>query len=188
MGCRLCGGMRGKMNILILCGSPHREGTSNTLVKEFIRGAEEAGHKTMVYDCAHGNIHPCIGCDCCGMSGDCVQKDDGNEVLKKLLAADAVVFATPVYYFGMSAQLKMMIDRFYARNGAITRKRMKAALIATAWNDDEVVMKGIRTHFDIIFDYLSFQNRGMVLAKGAGTVGMMPKCYYTEAYDLGKSM
>ncbi|MDE6318198.1 MAG: hypothetical protein K2M22_00475 [Lachnospiraceae bacterium] len=47
-------------------------------------------------------------------------------------------------------------------------------------------MKGIKTHFDIIFDYLSFQNRGMVLAKGAGTVGMMPKRYDTEAYDLGK--
>ena len=186
--CRLCGGMRGKMNILILCGSPHREGTSNTLVKEFIRGAEEAGHKTTVYDCAHGNIHPCLGCDCCGMNGNCVQKDDGNEVLKKLLAADAVVFATPVYYFGMSAQLKMMIDRFYARNGAITRKRMKAALIATAWNDDEVVMKGIKTHFDIIFDYLSFQNRGMVLAKGAGAVGMMLESYYAEAYQLGKSI
>ncbi|MDE6318199.1 MAG: flavodoxin family protein, partial [Lachnospiraceae bacterium] len=93
------------MNILILCGSPHREGTSNTLVKEFIKGAEEAGHRTTVYDCARGNIHPCLGCECCGMNGDCVQKDDGNEVLKKLLAADAVVFATPVYYFGMSAQL-----------------------------------------------------------------------------------
>ncbi len=65
---------------------------------------------------------------------------------------------------------------------------MIAALIATAWNDDEVVMKGIKTHFEIIFDYLSFNNMGMVLAKGAGTVGMMPKHYYTEAYDLGKSM
>ena len=61
-------------------------------------------------------------------------------------------------------------------------------VIATAWNDDEVVMKGIRTHFDIIFDYLSFQNRGMVLAKGAGTVGMMPESYYAEAYQLGKSI
>ncbi|MDE7250267.1 MAG: hypothetical protein K2N82_10370 [Lachnospiraceae bacterium] len=59
---------------------------------------------------------------------------------------------------------------------------------ATAWNNDEVVMKGIKTHFDIIFDYLSFQNRGMVLAKGAGTVGMMPKRYYAEAYQLGQSI
>ena len=99
-----------------------------------------------------------------------------------------MVFATPVYYFGMSAQLKIMIDRFYSRNGAITRKKMKAALIATAWNDDNVVMKGIKTHFEIIFDYLSFRNMGMVLAKGAGTVGMMPESCYAEAYQLGKSI
>lgn len=176
------------MNILMLTGSPHKNGTSNTLAREFIRGAREAGHQVEVYDCAHGNLHPCYGCDRCGMNGDCVQKDDGNEVLKKLLAADAVVFVTPVYYFGMSAQLKTMVDRLYARNGAITRKRMKAALIATAWNDDDTVMKGIKTHFDIIFDYLAFQNRGMLLARGAGTVGMMPKRYLDEAYALGTNI
>ncbi len=176
------------MNILILTGSPHKNGTSNTLVKEFIRGAEEAGHRTEVYDCAHGNIHPCMGCDHCGMNGNCIQKDDGNEVLNKLLNCDVVVFATPVYYFGMSAQLKMMIDRFYARNGAITAKRLGAVLLATAWNNDSVVMKGIKTHFDIIFDYLAFKNKGMILAKGAGTVGMMPKHYLSEAYELGRNL
>lgn len=180
--------MSAAMKILILTGSPHKQGTSNTLVHEFARGAEEAGHQITIYDCAGGNINPCMGCDCCGMNGDCVRKDDGNEVLEKLLDSDAVLFATPVYYFGMSAQLKRMVDRFYARNGAITRKKMKAALIATAWNDDELVMKGIKTHFEIIFDYLSFQNRGMILAKGAGTVGMMPERYKTEAYQLGKSI
>ena len=88
----------------------------------------------------------------------------------------------------MSAQLKTMVDRLYARNGDITRKRMKAALIATAWNDDDTVMKGIKTHFDIIFDYLAFQNRGMLLARGAGTVGMMPKRYLDEAYALGTNI
>ena len=51
----------------------------------------------------------------------------------------------------------MMIDRFYAQNGNITRKHMKAILLTTAWNDDEIVMKGIKTHFEIIFDYLDFQ-------------------------------
>jgi multimeric flavodoxin WrbA len=80
----------------------------------------------------------------------------------------------------MSAQMKIMIDRFYARNGSITKKRMKAALLTTARNDDDVVMKGIKTHFDIIFDYLAFRNKGMLFAKGAGTVGMMPKNYLND--------
>ena len=91
--------MNTTMKILILTGSPHKQGTSNTLVQEFVRGAEEAGHQITIYDCASGNINPCLGCDCCGMNGDCVRKDDGNEVLAKLLTADAVIFATPVYYF-----------------------------------------------------------------------------------------
>lgn len=176
------------MKILILAGSPHKKGTSNTLVEEFIKGATEVGKEVELIDIAKSNIHPCLGCDACGMNGNCVQKDIGNEVLDKILNADAIVFATPVYYFGMSSQLKMMIDRFYARNGAITSKHLKAALITTAWNNDKVVMSAIEKHFEIIFDYLNFENRGMILAKGSGYVGMMPDKYYKEAYELGKNI
>lgn len=176
------------MKILVLAGSPHKNGTSNTLAKEFIRGAQESGHAVTIYDAAKGNMHPCLGCGHCGMAGDCIQKDDGNAVLEQILDADTVVFTTPVYYFGMSAQLKMVIDRFYARNGAITKKNMKAALIATAWNDDKVVMKGIQTHFELLFDYLNFQNAGMLFAKGSGTVSMMPNRYRQQAYTLGKTI
>ena len=60
--------MSATMKILILTGSPHKQGTSNTLVQEFVRGAEEAGHQITIYDCASGNINPCLGCDCCGTS------------------------------------------------------------------------------------------------------------------------
>jgi hypothetical protein len=176
------------MKILVLEGSPHKNGTSNTLANEFIRGAKESGHEIEIYDAAKGNIHPCLGCDRCGMSGNCIQNDDGNEVLTKLLASDLLVFVTPVYYFGMSAQLKMVIDRFYARNGAITSRRMSAILIATAWNNDNIVMSGIEKHFDIIFDYLSFRKKGMLLAKGSGTVSMMPERYKKQAYELGRNV
>ncbi|MFX0102389.1 MAG: flavodoxin family protein [Candidatus Hodarchaeota archaeon] len=176
------------MKIFILTGSPHKNGTSNTLVKEFIKGAKESGHEIDLYDVAKGNIHPCLGCDSCGMAGDCVQDDDGNMVLQKILKSDCLVFATPVYYFGMSAQLKTMIDRFYARTTEITRKRLKAVLITTAWNNDKVVMKAIEHHFRTIFDYMDFENKGMLLAKGSGTVSIMPSRYYVEAFNLGKSL
>lgn len=176
------------MKILILTGSPHKNGTSNTLVKEFVKGAIEVGHEVEIIDIAKSNIYPCLGCEACGMNGNCIQKDDGNEILNKILNTDAIVFATPVYYFGMSAQLKMIIDRFYARNGAITNKNLKAVLITTAWNNDNIVMNAIEKHFEIIFDYLNFENRGMILAKGSGYVGMMPKEYYKQAYELGKNI
>ncbi|MFX1570907.1 MAG: flavodoxin family protein [Promethearchaeota archaeon] len=176
------------MKILILTGSPHKNGSSNTLVKEFIKGAKESGHDIEVYDVAKGNIHPCLGCDNCGMDGDCVQQDDGNMVLQKILKAECLVFATPVYYFGMSAQLKTMIDRFYARTMEITRKRLKAVVITTAWNDDNIVMKAIELHFRTIFDYMHFENKGMLFARGSGTVNLIPSRYYIEAYNLGASL
>ena len=176
------------MKILIITGSPHKNGTSNTLAACFANGAEKSGHQVKFYDAAKGNLKPCLGCDRCGMAGDCGRKDDGNALLAELLSSDAVVFATPVYYFTMSAQLKTVIDRFYARNGAITSKHMKAVLLATAWNSNDIVMKGISMNFDIIFDYLNFVDCGRVLAKGSGTVSMMPEIYRSQAYELGANI
>ncbi len=176
------------MKILVIEGSPHKNGTSNTLANEFIRGAKESGHSIDFYDAAKGNIHPCLRCDHCVLNGNCVQKDDGNDVLARVLAADLLVFVTPVYYFGMSAQLKTVIDRFYARNGEITRKHKKAMLITTAWDNNATIMSEIEKHFEIIFDYLHFENMGMLFGKGCGTVSMIPKQYYEQAYLMGKNL
>ena len=176
------------MKILIVTGSPHKHGTSNTLAAHFAKGARENGHEVQFYDAARGNLRPCLGCGHCGMAGDCVHKDDGNALLADLLAADAVVFATPVYYFTMSAQLKTVIDRFYARNGAITRKHMKAVLLATAWNNEDAVMNGIESTFDLLVGYLNFIDCGRVLARGSGTVSMMPQKYCEEAEELGRKI
>ena len=87
-------------------------------------------------DVAHAKIHPCTGCIHCGYEGPCVQKDDVEDIRRKILDADMLVFATPLYYYGMSAQLKTMVDRFCAFNSSIQRKHMKSALLAVAWNSD----------------------------------------------------
>lgn len=176
------------MKILVLEGSPHKNGTSNTIANEWIRGAKENHHEIEVIDVAHTSIHPCLGCDFCGMNGNCVQKDEGNRILNQILSADCLVFVTPVYYFGMSAQLKTLIDRFYARNGAITRKHLKVFYIAAAWNDDNVVMKALDQHFDILTDYLQFKEIGRIMAKGAGMPSMIKKQYLLQAYEMGKSL
>ena len=175
------------MKIVVLTGSPHKNGTSNTLVDEFIRGAKESGHSITRFDTAFLSIHPCIGCDHCGMNGPCVFKDAMPEILDTILQSDMIVFATPIYYFGFSAQIKSAIDRFYSRNGAIQRKHLKSAFIATAWNNDETVMSGIKKHIDILIDYLNLDNQGMILAKGYGYTGASTEKYYKEeAYNLGK--
>jgi len=107
------------MNIIVLFGSPNQNGSTRLLVESFTKGAKEAGHTVEEIDVCHANIHPCIGCVRCGYEGPCVQKDDVEVIRKKLLQADMVVFATPLYYYGMSAQLKTVIDRFCAYNSSL---------------------------------------------------------------------
>lgn len=176
------------MKIVVLAGSPHKKGTSNTLVNEFIRGAEEVGKQVEVIDLAHIDIHPCLRCDACGMNGDCIQKDKGNEILNKIIESDAIVFASPVYYYNVSSQLKMMIDRFYAKTMKITNRNLKAAVIMAAWNDNDWTYDAVDKYFDILFDYMHFKDLGRIYGKGCGTVSMIPKKYYEEAYNLGKSI
>ena len=92
------------MKIAVLMGSPNRKGSTSMLVDSFVNGATEAGHDCEVVDVCHADISPCTGCVACGYEGPCVQHDDVEEVRAKLLSAGMVVFATPLYYYGMSAQ------------------------------------------------------------------------------------
>ena len=122
------------MRIAILIGSPNKDGSSNLLAESFVRGAKEVGHSVQIIDAAHANIHPCTGCIHCGYEGPCVQRDDIESVKSAILDADMLVFVTPLYYYGMSAQLKTLIDRFCSFNSSIQSKHMKSALLAVAWN------------------------------------------------------
>ena len=94
------------MKIVILKGSPNRHGSSNTLAERFSEGAREAGHNIIEIDAAHANVSPCIGCVHCGYEGECSLNDDMDIFRKQILDADMMVFVTPLYYYGMSAQLK----------------------------------------------------------------------------------
>ena len=98
------------MTIIVLMGSPNRNGSTGMLVENFKKGAEESGHSVEVIDVCHANIHPCTGCVKCGYEGPCVQNDDVEQIRKKLLSSDMVVFATPLYYYGMTAQLKTVVE------------------------------------------------------------------------------
>lgn len=177
------------MNILVLEGSPNRNGSSNLLAGEFIRGAEETGHTVRVVDAAHARIHPCTGCVRCGYEGPCVQKDDMETIRPQILAADMLVFVTPLYYYGMSAQLKTLIDRFCAFNSSIQGRRMQAALIAVAWNSDSWTFDALSAHYRTLVRYLRLRNRGMVLGGGCGTPDMTRRSdAMREAYELGRSL
>ena len=177
------------MKIIVLQGSPNRHGSSNTLAEEFIRGAEENGHTVQIVDVAHADIHPCSGCVACGYEGPCTQKDDMEQIRADILAADMLVFVTPLYYYGMSAQLKILIDRFCAFNSSLTAKHIKSALIAAAWNSDNWTFDALGAHYQTLVRYLVLDDQGMVLGRGCGTPSMTSRSsFMQEAYALGKRM
>ena len=85
------------MKIVVLHGSPNKNGSTGILVEEFRKGAVEAGHNVSVIDVAHADVHPCTGCVYCGYEGPCAQKDGMGEIRSAILGADMLVFATPLY-------------------------------------------------------------------------------------------
>lgn len=177
------------MKIVILEGSPNKHGSSNHLAEQFIRGAEEAGHTVTIIDAAHADIHPCTGCIHCGYEGPCVQKDDMETIRAEILAADMMVFVTPLYYYSMSAQLKTLIDRFCAFNSSIQAKRMKSALLTAAWNADDWTFDALEAHYRTLVRYLNLKDMGAVLGRGCGTPSMTKRSHFAQqAYELGRSL
>lgn len=178
-----------KMKIVVLKGSPNRDGSSNMLAKRFIEGATESGHEIVEIDAAHSNISPCIGCIRCGYEGECSLTDDMDVFREEILNSDMLVFVTPLYYYGMSAQLKILIDRFCSRNFSIQQKHMKSALLTVAYNADDWTFEALESHYDTLVRYLNLQDCGRVLGYGCGTPSMTKFSKYPdEAYELAKRL
>ena len=177
------------MKIVILMGSPNPKGSTSILAESFKKGAEEGGHTVETIDVCRLNVNPCTGCVACGYEGDCVQNDDNERIRKALLNCDMVVFATPLYYYGMSAQLKAVVDRFCAYNSSLNRKHLKSALLTVAWNADDWTFDALTAHYKTLVRYINFEDMGMVFGYGCGSPSMTRASSYPEkAYDLGKSL
>ncbi len=102
--------------VLILSGSPRKDGNSDILCDEFARGARESGNEVEKIRVAEKDVHCCIGCYYCrDHGGECAFKDDMAQILDKIIAADVLVLSSPVYFYSIDAQLKAVIDRTVAR-------------------------------------------------------------------------
>lgn len=177
------------MKITVLFASPNKNGSTAIMVDNFKRGAEESGHKVEVLDVCKLDVNPCIGCIRCGYEGPCVQKDDNDIIRNKLLNTDMVVFATPLYYYGMSAQLKRVVDRFCAYNSSLNSRHLKSALLTVAWNSDDWTFEALEAHYKTLVRYIRFRDMGMVLGYGCGSPSMTDRSQYPEkAYELGRSL
>ncbi len=177
------------MKIVILMASPNSKGSTSILAEQFRKGAGESGHEVEMINVCELNINPCTGCVACGYEGDCVQRDDNGLIHKALLSCDMVVFATPLYYYGMSAQLKAVVDRFCAYNSSLNRRHLKSALIAVAWNSEDWTFEALTAHYRTLVRYINFEDMGMILGYGCGSPSMTRASSYPEqAYRSGRSL
>lgn len=110
------------MKVLAISSSPRKNGNSDLLCNQFLEGAVQAGHCVEKIRLVELNIHPCTACCGCAESRVCVQQDSMAEVLDKVIEADVIVLAVPVYFYSMAAQMKIFIDRCFSRYSDIRDK------------------------------------------------------------------
>lgn len=178
----------GKQNIVVITGSPHRNGTSALLADKFIEGAQSKGHNVYRFNSAFEEINPCQGCNACHRNGPCVHKDAiEQKLMPELLKADVIVLITPLYYYAMSAQLKTVVDRFYSHLRSFDGK--KTLLMATAYNSAGWTFEALVDHYQSLASYMKWQDVGMVLGYGCGSRGSIERSEFPEqAFKLGQSI
>ena len=164
------------MKIVILSGSPRKGGNTQQLVQAFVEGVAATEHQAVHFDTASMEIAPCSACYQCREkpSRPCRIKDDMTQIYGAMEEAEMLILATPLYYFGFSAQIKAAIDRLFAINESLKRKDKDAsaggvrsmALLAVCGDDNEAAMSGLVANYRIICSYLGLENAGEILAYG----------------------
>lgn len=177
------------MKVLVITGSPHKSGTTAALTDEFIKGAKEAGHEVNRFDASFKNVHPCIACEVCHTKNDgCAFKDDMQEVNPLLITADVVAFVTPIYYYDLNAQLKAVIDRFYANDKALHNNKKMVYITAMADNTENSA-NGLKATFEGMANFLEWEIAGSVVAVDCMDKSALEKTdYLKQAFELGKGL
>lgn len=178
--------------IVILNGSPRRNGNTSALVKEFTRGTESAGNSVTEFFLGSMDIHSCRGCFGGHSSSacPCVQRDDMGKIYPAIKDCDVVVLASPLYYWNLSGQLRTAIDRLFALeegDGNLLRGHGRAsALLMSAEGHG---FADVLLYYDHLLEHLNWKNLGHVLAGGNGDAGDIGgKTELQNAYTLGKSI
>ncbi|MDD5362235.1 MAG: flavodoxin family protein [Ignavibacteria bacterium] len=176
-------------NILIISSSPRKGSNSEILCGQFLTGALEAGHQAEMVYLKDKEINYCTGCGTCinGAKG-CSQKDDMSEVLEKMIAADVIVMATPVYFYTMCGQMKTMIDRTCARYTEISNKEFY--FIVTAADNSKPAMKRTIEEFrGFTYCLNGAKEKGIIYGTGAWNKGEIKNSpAYKEAFLIGSSV
>lgn len=186
--------------ILIILGGGRKKGNTAQLVDAFMKGAMEAGHATELISLNQLQVNGCIGCNACRYGKPCVQKDDFNSLVPKILEADLLVFASPLYFWTISSKIKAFIERFYCiaqkdDNPPLGKYEKypvhDCALLMTSADDFFWTFEQAVSYYQFtMVNYIGFHNKGMLLAGGCGDTNGRPGIGKTdhlmEAYEFGK--
>jgi multimeric flavodoxin WrbA len=174
--------------VLIIAGSPRKDGNSAQLCQQFMLGAQQTGHQAEIVYLRDTKLNFCLGCGACEHLGHCVQNDDMNALLDKLIQADVIVLATPVYFYTMNAQMKTFIDRCVPRYTQISHKEFY--IIATAADSNRDALLRTVDGFHGFFDCLpSPQEKGVLLAEGVWKKGDIKNSpALQQAFAMGRDI
>lgn len=156
------------MKILVLNGSPRPRGNTKQMIDAFKEGAESAGHQVDVVDVCKKKIAGCLACEYCHTKGrgECVQKDDMQEIYEMLKEAEMLVLASPIYYHGISGQLKCTLDRFYSAAYPHKPKNLKKAAMILSSGDAQMYEGAMFSYEGDFLGYLGLLDMGVFTACG----------------------
>lgn len=173
--------------VLIISASSRKGGNSDTLAEEFARGAREAGHQVEKISLAGKTVNFCRGCLACQTTRRCVIHDDADTIAQKMLAADVIVFATPIYYYEMSGQMKTMLDRANPIYGADYAFRDIYFLSTAAEDGEGVDSRAVHGLEGWIACFGKARLAGTVFGGDADAVGTIQgNPALAEAYQMGQ--
>lgn len=176
-------------SVLIISTSPRKGGNSDALAEEFARGAREAGNQVEKIELYNKTIGFCKGCLACQKSLRCVIRDDADTIAQKMLTADVLVFATPIYYYEMCGQMKTMLDRANPLYPADYAFRDIYLLSAAADVNKSAMDGAIKGLEGWIACFEKAQLAGTVFGGGADALGTIKgNPALEEAYAMGKNV
>ena len=178
-----------RMNILVLSGSPRKGGNTDLLVDAFVKGASPK-HHVKVVSVHDYKINPCMGCNACFRREDhaCCQKDDMQIIYEKMAKAEMLVIASPVYFYGLSAQLKTVIDRFHNPIRDTFHIHKMALLLVGAASLPEL-FDSILVQYELCLKFFKMEDVGRVLVRGAKDKGDVKNGdSLQKAFELGQSI
>jgi len=176
--------------VVVLVGSLRHNGNTSLLASSFVKGAKENDNEVTVISVADYKVTPCSGCNACRKRKDnsCIVKDDMQKVFSVLKEADVIILASPVYFYGLSARLKAIIDRLHQPARSVMKVK-KLGLLLVAADTLPTVFDAIKLQYELIIDYFHLESIGQVLAYGVEGLGDIEgKPVLQEAYNLGFNM